>query len=270
MSNDPKKPVEEAFAPAIPYSWKIYGRHYPLTKIEQAQPANAKPHLISIHEEPSILKFNTVDPTPAGTTVASNVDDTFGAAIDVNSAIKLISECFKAKNTIHKSIEEFEHSLHDLLSKHSDKRDAENLKKQFENLKEIKTHYDEMFNLSNGITFSRSLILKILAQPNCEALRAYLCYRRDVDPHYSLVMVGVDCHGYDLNYHHKAVEESLDKAVNLTNQSLTAEYAYPPGGGGAAPEKHNPATTHCCDPHYILLKIAMQKNTHPQTPKKRQ
>lgn len=79
-----------------------------------------------------------------------------------------------------------------------------------------------------GITFDRSMLLKILSQPQCEGLRFYPCVKvLNGTQYFSLVVVGVDALGFDLNY--TAVDPGKKLNVkDLDGGSLTSEYAHPP------------------------------------------
>jgi hypothetical protein len=84
--------------------------------------------------------------------------------------------------------------------------------------------------LNYGITFDRSIVLRILSQPNCEGLRAYLCAKPFNEKlHTSIVLVGVDANGFDLNY---AIDDTKD---GEDDQSLIAEYGFPPDSGDGEP-----------------------------------
>ncbi|MXV14281.1 hypothetical protein [Hufsiella ginkgonis] len=104
-----------------------------------------------------------------------------------------------------------------------------------------------------GITFDRSIVLRILSQPRCEGLRMYLCKRPNgdkwtegeaaADMHASLVLVGVDGHGFDLNFVEGKPKDGEDDG------SLIVEYGFPPDGNGKKVLK-NPKK------QYVLLRRA--------------
>lgn len=94
-----------------------------------------------------------------------------------------------------------------------------------ENWKEIEDTLKELLEQSMGMTFDKSLILKILSQPKCEGIRFYLCEKTvDNKPFISLALVGVDEIGNDL--HFKNANSTI--TAEGPNSSLTGEYGHPP------------------------------------------
>jgi hypothetical protein len=117
-----------------------------------------------------------------------------------------------------------------------------------------------LYNLAYGVTFDKTIVLKILSQPNCEGLRSYLCARKLTDGsiHYSLVMVGVDCNGFDLNYppacHTPKQNKNLTLGDNtVVSESLVGEYGNPPGGSMMLKLNSDDPTNE----HYYILKQAI-------------
>jgi hypothetical protein len=87
---------------------------------------------------------------------------------------------------------------------------------------------------SFGMTFDRSILLKILSQPGCEGMRFYPCIKKVEGKDYlSLVMVGVNKNGFDLLYSKDNYSKVLHDQINL---SLVCEYGHPPYPGTRLPE----------------------------------
>ena len=98
----------------------------------------------------------------------------------------------------------------------------------------------ELLRYSAGITASRSMLLKILSQPECSGVRFYLALKdrekADADRKaarfqrkFSPVMVGVDKKGTDLNYTYDTKYADKDNIPNIETRSLSGEY---PGTSG--------------------------------------
>ncbi|MFC0515129.1 hypothetical protein ACFFGT_13000 [Mucilaginibacter angelicae] len=79
-----------------------------------------------------------------------------------------------------------------------DSLDLDGLKERYNAAKDFIVELRDMYY---GVTVDKNFILKLLSQPQCEGLRGYLCYKNEKDEsHFSMVVVGVDANGYDLNY----------------------------------------------------------------------
>lgn len=106
---------------------------------------------------------------------------------------------------------------------------------------------NKMANLNYAMSLDRNVAQKILSQPKCEGLRFYLCARPNDkgEMDISLVIVGINAKGYDLNYNKpKTIKYNTDikaggvipsepgtKSIkDITMQSLTGEYVTPPYG----------------------------------------
>lgn len=208
-------------------TWIVYGHCYDATP-----PKNYKPGYIKLPELESGLgmrkREDGAKKDPPGI-----VPEYFGVPVDSKLAVKLI------KNGLIKK---------------------EGLTKKLKGLDlETKNFIDNLVDLSYGITFDKTVMLKILSQPNCEGLRAYLCARNENEttPHLSLVMVGVDMNGFDLNYD----LNTTIKDDEIPNQSLLVEYGYPPGGNTP------PVINKDKDEHYVLLRLAEKyKDTNTPEP----
>jgi hypothetical protein len=124
---------------------------------------------------------------------------------------------------------------------------------------------DDTLNLTYGVTFDKSIILKVLSQPGCEGIRCYLCARPGNPKHTSILIIGVDADGYDLNY--KGYKNSKpgdllkpdSDSDDVDTCSLIAEYGYPPDDPGIGNKTGSEATkTAKSDSHYVLLNLAKQ------------
>ncbi len=86
---------------------------------------------------------------------------------------------------------------------------------------------------SFGITFDKSILLKILSQPLCEGIRFYPCKKNVPDdtgekkPFFSLVLVGVDKDGHDLHFEGSTLDDIKSGPPDIS-RSLTSEYGHPP------------------------------------------
>jgi len=103
-------------------------------------------------------------------------------------------------------------------------------------------HNDSIFKLNYGMTLDKNLAFKILSQTGCEGLRFYLCAKKSPKPPYgqqiSLVVAGVNCEGYDLNYpkntcytNKGALVEADGLSAPQPTSSLPGEYVVPPAKG---------------------------------------
>lgn len=206
-------------------TWRVHGRCLKSPKTGTFKNADIK-----LPEYDSGLRMG------ARTNEARNpasASDTFGIPIDSKLAI----------NLIRRALSKGEGLLENLKNNSFDRMSIDLLK--------------QIVDLNYGITFDKTVMLKILSQPNCAGLRAYLCARdvknettKKIEPHLSLVMVGVDVNGYDLNYSFNNI-----KSDDVPNESLLVEYGYPPGG--AAPLLNKDGEV---DEHYVLLKFAQNSN----------
>jgi|GEM_PF-3977510 len=205
--------------PSKPHPWKVFG--YCFNKAKADHP---KDHWITLPQQQSNLgmRTRTAKPVPPTSAIAS---ENFGYPMNAKQAVYFIGKALTATN-----------ELFDVLFKN--KRSNSLTKDQNEFLKAA-------IGLPYGITFDKSIILKILSQPNCEGVRSYLC-KRD-SGHISLVLVGVDIDGYDLNYYFESTKKNMDDP-NIDDDSLCAEYGHPPDGMTYQEKSF--------DEHYVLLNYA--------------
>jgi hypothetical protein len=215
------------------FTWQVHGRCMP-KQIQGTTPSpgDYQDGIIPIQEQVSPLGMN---PRPRNRPQNSSIDAdmSFGVPVDATLALTLIKAALDKTSS---------------FSEHKEKMNDEDA-----------DFLDQVLSLNYGITFNKGIILKILSQPNCEALRSYLCKRETPDNknHYSLVMVGVDKDGFDLNYYDTTSSGgAITAASQMDTESLLAEYGYPPGGGGGGianilKDKHDEF-----DQHYVLLNLA--------------
>ncbi|WP_096356736.1 hypothetical protein [Mucilaginibacter gotjawali] len=190
------------------HEWQVFGQCEDPTKASGVCGAP-----ITLPEQSSKLGMRTHTPLKE---YQSSIDSTsFGKPIEANLAIQMISAA-------HKSTKAFFTALTEIAEKEKDL--------SFETANNI-------YNLMYGVTFDKTIILKILSQPNCEGIRSYLGARplENGELHYSLVMVGVDMNGYDLNYPPATYppipdESFILKDNKVATMSLSGEYGNPPGG----------------------------------------
>jgi hypothetical protein len=215
--------------------WQLYGHC-----MDASYPADCqKPILLPEQESNLGVRPHGSKPTPADTKVPPA---SFGMPIDANLAIKLIQNAYGGTSEFFDAyLEKHEHGTVD------DKEMALNTVLNLQ-------------NLMYGVAFNKTIILKILSQPNCEGIRSYLCARQITADtlHYSLIMVGVDINGYDLNY---PPAQNTTTSGNMNNSmttggvqtlSLIGEYGNPPGG----PHLLGYGKNIQVDDHYYLLKQA--------------
>lgn len=112
---------------------------------------------------------------------------------------------------------------------------------------------ETLISIPDGITFDKSIVLKILSQPGCEGLRCYTALKDDKE-NFALVLVGVNKHGYDIHYEKSTLSEEKANGTapfkTVANKSLIGEYGHPPNL-----TKHE---VRAKDDHYVLLRLAEQ------------
>src|SRR6185312_4404762 len=217
--------------PIGPNEWQLYGRCCNTSmKNGEGTPPDINTG-ITFKEQISNLRWDA-KPFPARSTSDLNID-VFGKPIEGNLAGKLIKAA-------HNTIQDFTKKVNSKNFEGNDKKNNQAVA--------------NFLSLTNGITFDRTIVLKILSQPNCEGLRAYLCQRDDVDEQ-SLVLVGVDAHGFDLNFPVPKNVKEKAATTDIPNQSLMAEYGYPPGSKKKSKAKWK-SVIPGIDPHYVLLTMA--------------
>ena len=109
---------------------------------------------------------------------------------------------------------------------------------------------------SMGVTFDKSQLLRIISQPRCEGVRFYHAVRKDEQGKGSatLVLVGVDKDGYDLNYNLKT-PQTIQAKQNDTCESLVDDWGHPPGGNLIETLAKDKAENE----RYVLLRMAEDK-----------
>lgn len=220
------------------YQWQVWGRCYDET--DPPDPSGVTqfcPGAITIPEQASNLSMGTGPATPPkiASVSGTNSDDTFGVPVDADLAVNLIKNALATTNSYIKT--------HHANAMETNSKEA--------------GFVAGLLNLSYGITFDKSIILKILSQPNCEGLRAYACSRNTGGQDTSLVLVGVDVNGYDLYYGNNSSVNAITGSTIIPTSSLIVEYGYPPGSTGVQVEKlvegnDMPSIA----PNYVLLQYA--------------
>lgn len=122
----------------------------------------------------------------------------------------------------------------------------------------------KLLQYSAGLTASRSMLLKILSQPESRGVRFYLALKNPEDFSkkanlddgiFTLVMVGVDDTGTDLHYEYDANNHARgDQIPKVDTTSLPGEYPAPSGAVGDDGPVFVDGKT-----HFPLLKYAMYK-----------
>jgi hypothetical protein len=138
-------------------------------------------------------------------------------------------------------------------------------------IKKSQQLHESVVKLNYGMTLDKNMALKILSQPRCEGIRFYLCSESGADSHISLVLVGVDEKGYDLNYKSPRITFGTQDAGALlprqgdvpaiktvTMESLSGEYVTPPYDA-VADGTHTPELEASFYERFVLLNIANGK-----------
>lgn len=228
-------------------SWKIKGSCFDPNKPDVPKPNRS----LTIPEQ--------------GTSVTMpGCTDPFGRPIDANLALRYIAN--------------FKNSFKILFKKHHadfdealDSLEPDELK---QTIKKTRDLHKKIMKLNYGMTLDKNLAQKLLSQPGCEGLRFYLCSRGNAYDHISLVVVGVDQCGYDLNYKNPKItycknagEVAVVPGTNDTPpvadvpiSSLTGEYVTPPydDNGGVSTDAQTNSDFY---DRFVLLNIAT--GVHP-------
>jgi hypothetical protein len=211
-----------------PLQWEVYGRCYDASMDNEYCEDS-----ITLPEQISNLHMGQKPPKIQRRT--STTADDFGKPIDANLAVHLIKRSYGAVNEILDNVDLLKSLTHSEKDLSKDEKDK------------IK---QEMLNMMYGVTFDKTVILKILSQPNCEGIRSYFCKRKD--GHLSIALIGVDGCGFDLNYDPNAPKVVAKTAGPPPNNSLIIEYGYPPSGPGIVDQEMENGKTKF-DSHYVLL-----------------
>lgn len=182
--------------------WTAYGR-----KLENDGKGNVKPSVSTENPFDIAEEVNNIH-------MGDGTKGPFGIPISTGLAVHLI------KNML----EVLDKSGHGFFS-------------QFFNASEKESKESEIITQlllnSMGVTFDKSQLLRIISQPGCEGVRFYHAVRKneagDSDSA-TLVCVGVDKNGYDLNYNSSTPQE-ISVRQNDTCESLVDDWGHPPGGG---------------------------------------
>ena len=217
MTTDPKNTTYPQNS-----SWKVQGR-----KFDSDNP-----------DEPCDDQELTIPQTKLCVQLPGYEDMPLGRHIDANLAVHFISNFLKHIKTIYypDPSPEFQEFLNDPKNE------------EFNSfVTKTRDFHRRVLELNYGMSIDKNILLKVLSQPDCEGVRFYLCFKPNDDPKkqkISLVMVGIDCEGRDLNYtftsdtvtYYKGNEQGVivpakagKKAIkNVVTQSSTGEYVTPP------------------------------------------
>ncbi len=209
-------------------------------------------------KDPSSLK-GTLTPPPDSSMIpipqygkcitmsSNNVNYPFGKPIDVKSALKYIRNFYfnflikiRSKETDKEEVNKLKTNYSNGKSNHHEY--IEKLEFVYEELNQkVNLLSEQLFRLNYGMTIEKDIALKILSQPGCEGLRLYLAAKGNDENDVTLVVGGVDCEGYDLNYKNvptpkrKTIftNDAWDAHITVTvpdTLSLLGEYVgHPPG-----------------------------------------
>lgn len=215
---------------------------------------------------PSVLKEIPVMEMARSVSMDEDVDpgthrkEPYGQPIDAPLAVHLISNLLVSlkKYNIMPTLEEYDFQLG--VNARTEGANDDKGEARQEATPEVLRGIDPKIGLqwmihllvhSKAITFDKSPLLKIISQPKCEGVRFYLCLtphkqkptpkdtHSDISPFapledgvLSLVLVGVDEKGHDLNYDGPINKNSQHPDLTtLADGSVLDEYGHPPGTG---------------------------------------
>jgi hypothetical protein len=116
-----------------------------------------------------------------------------------------------------------------------------------------KSRIEDLLVTLQGITFDKSQILRIISQPGCEGMRFYPAVRKnssgDFDS-FTLVCVGVNENGFDLNYEEYKKENVFTKGADSC-ESIVDDWGHPP-----TISKDKLLSAKMGDEHYVLMRLA--------------
>ena len=175
--------------------------------------------------------------TPRRSVVMPGSNATAGTPVNTKLAIRYMRRFLKFYKLYLRTAEE-------KASKFHADNDKDALLELFKN--HVKFH-QRVYHMSYGMTMEKDHALRLLSQPGCEGLRFYMCSKdmggKEV---ISLVVVGVDHRGYDLNFDpvDSLVSSKADGVLDdVSDDSLGVEYNTPPytdGGGSGGVRDYNP------------------------------
>jgi hypothetical protein len=152
--------------------------------------------------------------------------DTFGSPIDGTSAVSFIKNFYKLfkiyRTPLPVPVAEPRREPKTMFEKLIDDMSEPELRAFSHESRKV---HHQLFKLNYGMTIDKNMALKFLSQPKCEGLRFYLCSEGTPQQHLSLVAVGVDENGCDLNYTWPDTGYSAD---TTPLNSLLVEYVTPP------------------------------------------
>ena len=188
----------------------------------------------------------------------------YGQAIDARLAIHFIRNLWRELDR-GSVFELYRKTKNFLQSKDNNSDDFSFLEKE-EKRKLLETFICliDLLRYSSGLTVSRSMLLKILSQPESRGVRFYLALKNPKDSSsiadlqdgiFTLVMVGVDDTGTDLHYeYHPEKHTKGDQIPDVDTTSLAGEYPAPSGAVSDVGPTFDEANT-----QFPLWKYAMYK-----------
>lgn len=172
----------------------------------------------------------------------------FGQPIDAQLAVHYIRKLWTTLDNMKllsthtdtsKLIERLQDDAVGLISKDEEKKKEFNkiMNQILEQSKNQQWLIDLLHN-SAAITIDKSALLRTLSQPACEGIRFYLCMKdqkeegphmhHDINEILTLLSVGVDKSGYDLNFREQGEKLRVplegNKLPDIENSSLCNEY----------------------------------------------
>lgn len=212
-----KTPPQIPQTPPPPDKWSVMGSCF-----DEKNPATPIPHCTL-----SFPQGNSVTVLDSGTPIDTALAVHF--IVNFHDKIKIFQETQAGlHNAMHVDSESF------------DKAEALRLHQvHHEQTNEL---VGQFMKIAYGITFDKSLILRIFSQPKCEAIRCYFCAKENTNPDLqqpyvlSIVVTGVDGSGNELTPIQPPDElfKPLDGGgTGGDDGSLTGEYGSPPDGSGS-------------------------------------
>ncbi len=165
-------------------------------------------------------------------------DPPYGRPIDAPTAVDMITNFWKRikREMPHTWADfslNFDTNFENFLSSKTEHKDKDARIKEAE----LALHWLFKFlSCSFAMTFDKSILLKILSQPQCEGVRFYMCSKSnlnqgsgELDQIMSLVLVGVDAKSQDLFYDAPDNNWVESQVNSVPTVSLLGEYGHPPG-----------------------------------------
>jgi phage gp36-like protein len=188
--------------------------------------------------------------------------DPYGVPIDAPLAVELIRELWKRVHA--ERVNEIQSDMNNLVRKLllPDEKSIADIAAEIQNLGvKAQTWLDSLLHCSFALTVDRGLLLKVLSQPGCEGVRFYLCLNKHSDNtnQLSIVSVGVDIDGTDLNFEYDPTRHDTTTVQFMENDSCTLEYAKI-----LKKDPFDKGTTESDIEPYVLFKYANHEFRYPR------